>query len=94
MDRLLNEREINEILDSHCLTSEADVCDRHIAEAQLAKTDKEWVEWAFNPCDKHPKSRGYLPLDKLPADSDMIYYMSRRVDCDGCIAERKKEIGI
>jgi hypothetical protein len=91
MDRLLSEQEICDTCPSVAMrTWEQDNlrccpadCLVHpdltrAAAAQLAKADKEWVEWLDETCKEHSHTR---------------YYITRR-ECILCWQERKKEIGL
>ena len=69
--RLLSEKEICKICGSECEGTIAENCDwrddkygecHKLLAAQLAKTDKEWVEWAYSDCPHcHSAAKGRCP---------------------------------
>ena len=92
MDRLLSEQEICK----GCMSLGGENCDdceyragaQDGATAQLAKADKEWVEWAFVICRNPSHSSGYW------TKGSKLMQHQPRCECDECWAERKKEIGL
>ena len=99
MDRLLSEQEIcdtcpavgmrtTEYPKLRCQPSE---CLVHpdlttTAKAQLAKTDKEWVEWAFVICRNPSHSSGYW------TKGNKLMQHQPRCECAECWQERKKAL--
>ena len=53
MDRLLSEQEMMSVCNNGCTTYDCKHSGCHArltAQAQLAKTDKEWAEWGASEC--------------------------------------------
>ena len=59
-----------------------------LLKAQLAKTDKEWSQWAFEICVDESHSSGYWTA----GGAVMIH--QHKCECDECWKERKKELGV
>lgn len=58
---------------------------KHTAKAQLAKADREWVEWAEQVC---PHGIGDF------FDGDDVATHCFKLACEQCWQERKRSIGI
>jgi hypothetical protein len=95
MDRLLSEQEMAEIDNRHTSPSPYGGvilnminARKECLAAQLAKADKEWVEWAFVICRNPSHSSGYW------TKGSKLMQHQPRCECAECWQERKKEIGL
>ena len=84
MDRLLSDDYIREWCDFEHPTPNTIYSVRELCKSQLAKTDREWIEWFEGICTKHEADN--------PEGFDQVIQM--RMDCWECWEERKKEIGL
>jgi hypothetical protein len=75
-NRLLSENEITLIVGWPSAFEYAKIVE--LNKSQLAKTDKEWVEWFESYCTEH----------------DHLYPNHKRSECSKCWQEHKKELGI